>query len=176
MDRPTTPCRPRRLAVVLATAACSALVLSACAGADQQGSAAHRMSVWVSGTGLGQSIGTLVADNARVAKVIANGPGAVHAACGTIVNDAEMANSNLPSPDPQVTDLLTQAYGLEGVAGNECYDAGVGNKELMARSHRDAIKAEALFDQALQRIREIDGEPVSTTTTTDNNAGGGIFG
>ncbi len=175
MDRTTTPCRRRRLAPVVAVVAVSALVLSACAGADQQGSAAHRMSVWVSGTGLGQSIGTLLADNARVAKVVANGAGAVHAACGTIVNDAEMANSNLPSPDPEVTDLLTQAYGLEGTAGNECYDAGVGNEELMARSRRDAIKAEALFDQALQRIRQIDGKTVSTTTTTDN-AGGGIFG
>jgi hypothetical protein len=178
MDRTTTfrPRGRRRRLAPVAAVGLSALVLSACAGADQQGSAAHRMSVWASGTGLGASIGTLVADNARVAKVVANGTGAVHAACGTMVNDAEMANSNLPSPDPEVTDLLTQAYGLEGTAGNECYNAGATNVELLAKSHRDAIKAEALYDQALQRIRQIDGKAVSTTTTTDNNPGGGIFG
>jgi hypothetical protein len=152
-----------------------ALTMTSCAGADQQGSAAHRMSVWVSGTTLGEDIGTLLADNARVPMDVANGTGAVHAACGTLLDDAEMANSNLPSPDPGVTALLTQAYGLEGTAGNQCYDAGVTNKKLLTQSEHNAIKAEALFDQVLQRIRQIDGRSVSTTTTTDN-ASGGIFG
>ena len=53
-----------------------ALTLTSCAGADQQGSSAHRMSVWVSGTTLGEDIGTLLADNARVPKDVANGTGA----------------------------------------------------------------------------------------------------
>jgi hypothetical protein len=153
----------------------SALALTSCAGADQQGSAAHRMSVWVKGTGLGQDIGTLVADNARLPKVVPNGTGAVHAACSTLVTDAEMANAELPSPDPEVTDLLTQAYGLEGTAGNQCYDAGSTDKTLLARSARNAIKAEALYAQVLRRIRQIDGRTVATTTTTENGSGG-IFG
>lgn len=161
--------------VSVALVAVLALALCSCAGADQRGSAAHRMRVWVSGTGFGQDIGTLIADNARVPKVVPHGTGAVHAACGTIVNDAEKANSNLPSPDPEVTALLTRAYGLEGVAGNQCFNAGATNKELLARSRRNAIKAEALYDQALRRIRQIIGRTVSTTTTTDN-AGGSIFG
>jgi hypothetical protein len=153
----------------------SALTLTSCAGADQRGSPAHRMSVWVSGTSFGADIGTLVADNARVPKDIANGTGAVHAACSTILNDAEMANTELPSPDPDVTDLLTQAYGIEGTAANDCYNAGASDSKLLAQSEREGIKAEALFNEALQRIREIDGKSVSTTTTTDN-ATGGIFG
>lgn len=152
-----------------------ALTLTSCAGADQEGSAAHRMSVWVSGTSLGEDIGTLVADNARVPKDVANGTGAVHAACGTLLNDAEMANSNLPSPDPDVTDLLTNAYNDEGTAANQCYDAGTTNQKLLAQSERNTIKAEALYQQVLQRIRQIDGRTVSTTTTTDNSSGS-IFG
>ena len=148
------------------------LTLTSCAGADQEGSPAHRMSVWVSGTSFGEDIGTLIADNARVPKDVANGTGAVHAACGTLLNDAEMANTELPSPDPEVTDLLTQAYGLEGTAGNECYDAGATNTKLLAESERNAIKAEALYNEVLQRIRQIDGQAVSTTTTTDNSARG----
>jgi len=133
------------------------------------------MAVWVSGTSFGADIGTLVADNARVPKDVANGTGAVHAACSTILNDAEMANTELPSPDPDVTDLLTQAYGIEGTAANDCYNAGASDSKLLAQSEREGIKAEALFNEALQRIREIDGKSVSTTTTTDN-ATGGIFG
>jgi hypothetical protein len=167
--------RRRALATSLVLVIGCALTLTSCAGADQQGSLAHRMSVWVSGTTLGQDIGTLVADNARVPKDVANGTGAVHAACGTLLNDAEMANTNLPSPDPEVTALLTKAYGLEGTAANQCFDAGSTNKTLLAQSEHNAIKAEALYDQALQRIRQIIGRPVSTTTTTDNSTGG-IFG
>ncbi len=152
-----------------------ALTLASCAGEDQVGSLPHRLSVWVTGTGLGENIGTLIADNARVPKDVPNGTGAVHAACGTLLNDAEMANSTLPSPDPEVTALLTKAYGLEGTAANQCYDAGATDKTLLAQSARNAIKAEALYQQVLQRIRQIDGHTVSTTTTTDNSTGS-IFG
>ncbi len=152
-----------------------AVTLTSCAGADQQGSAAHRMSVWTSGTTLGEDIGTLIADNARVPKDVPNGTGAVHAACATMLNDAEMANTNLPSPDPDVTELLTKAYNDEGTAANECYSAGATNQKLLAESARNGIKAEALYQQVLQRIRQIDGRTVSTTTTTDNSSGS-IFG
>ena len=128
--------RRRALATSLVLMTGCALTLTSCAGADQQGSTAHRLSVWVSGTTLGQDIGTLVADNARVPEDVANGTGAVHAACGTLLNDAEMANTNLPSPDPEVTALLTKAYGLEGTAANQCFDAGATNKKLLAKSER----------------------------------------
>ena len=127
----STSCRPhergvngRLLLTTLALTTVAAVTLTSCAGEDQMGSPAHRMSVWVNGTNFGADIATLVADNARIPKVVPNGSGAVHAACGTLVTDAEMANTNLPSPDPDVTDLLTQAYGLEGTAGNECYKRG----------------------------------------------------
>jgi hypothetical protein len=151
-----------------------ALALTSCAGADQQGSAAHRMSVWVSGTSLGESIATLIADNARVPKDVANGTGAVHAACATILNDAQMANSTLPSPDPDVTALLTKAYGLEGTAANQCFSAGATNKKLLAEARRNGVKAEALYQEALQRIRAVDGKVPATTTTSGNTGNSGI--
>jgi hypothetical protein len=170
--------RRRAAAAMLTLVTLSALVLTSCAGADQEGSPAHRMSVWVNGTDFGEQIGTLVADNARIAKVAPNGSGALHAACSTMINDAEMANSSLPSPDPTVTDLLTKAYGLEGTAGNECYD-GASNPKQLAQSERTGIKADALYEEVLQHIRAIDGRvPVTTTTSgnTGNSGIGGIFG
>jgi hypothetical protein len=171
MSRPqaTRGLRVAALLLVVAVAATS------CAGQDQQGSPAHRMSVWVLGTGLGGNIGTLNADNARVSLDVPNGTGAVHAACGTIEVDADMANGELPSPDAQVTDWLSAAYGLEGAAGTQCYNAGATNTELLAQSARNTAKAHALFQRALIRIQSIIGKPVATTTTTDN-ATGGIFG
>jgi hypothetical protein len=152
-----------------------AVGLASCAGEDQQGSAEHRMSEWVSGTGFGGDIGTLMADNQRVPKDVVNGTGAVHAACGALEDDAEMANSSLPAPDSQVTDLLSDAYGLEGTAGTECYSAGATDKALLVKSQKDMIKAEALYNEVLMRIQSIDGKVVSTTTTTDNDPGS-IFG
>jgi hypothetical protein len=162
----------RFVAVSLVLLVGSAVTLTSCAGADQQGTVAQKMSAWVTGTAFGAAIGTLTADNARVPKDVPNGTGAVHAACSTLLNDAQMAYAELPSPDPEVTQLLNDAYILEQTAANDCYDAGTSNPKLLARSQREGIKAEALYDQALQRIRVVDGKPVPTTTTTDNSAGG----
>ena len=167
--------RRRVLVASLVLVTGCALTLTSCAGADQEGSPAHRMSVWVSGTSLGEDIGTLIADNARIPKDVPNGTGAVHAACATLLNDAEMANTNLPSPDPDVTDLLTKAYGLEGTAGNECFDAGATNPKLLAESARNGIKAEALYSRCSNASARSTAHAVSTTTTTDNSSGG-IFG
>ena len=58
---------------VVAVLSIVAISATSYTGEDQQGSPAHRMSVWVGGTGLGGSIGTLFADNARVGKDVANG-------------------------------------------------------------------------------------------------------
>ena len=119
-----------------------------------------------------------MADNARIALVAGRGSGALHAACSTIINDAQAANGNLPSPDSTVTDLLTQAYGHEGTAGNDCYGAS-GNASQLAKAEREGVKADALYDEAIQRIRAVDGKaPVTTTTAgnTGNSGVGGIFG
>jgi hypothetical protein len=141
---------------------------ASCAGEDQIGSASHRMSAWVKGTGFGEDIGTLVADNARLPKDVRNGTKAVHAACGTMLDDAEMANGELPTPDAQVTEWLSTAYNLEGTAANECYSAGTANKKLLAKAYAEMAKAQRLFSRALIRIESIDGREPSTTTTTEN--------
>jgi hypothetical protein len=155
------------LAVVLGIATAS------CAGEDQTGTASHRMAKWVSGTGLGEDIGTLVADNARIPKETSTG--GMHAACGTMEDDADTANDELPSPDSVVTEWLSNAYGLEGTAATDCYNAGVTNKKLLATAERDATKANVLYTRTLIRIQSIDGR-VPTTTTTTNNAPISVFG
>jgi hypothetical protein len=139
---------------------------ASCAGEDQRGSSAHRVHAWVIGTSFGEDIGTLVADNARIAKETSTG--AMHAACGTMEDDADTANDELPTPDPQVTDWLSSAYGLEGTAATDCYNAGITNKRLLATAEKDAKKANGLYSRALIRIQSIDGRLPSTTTTTDN--------
>jgi hypothetical protein len=148
------------------------IAAASCAGEDQRGTESHRMSEWVK-TGVGEDIGTLVGDNARIPKETTTG--AMHAACGTMEEDADMANDELPTPDPTVTDWLSNAYGLEGTAATDCYDAGVTNPKLLATAERDTKKADTLYVRALIRIQSIDGRLPTTTTTTDNSPGS-IFG
>ena len=111
-----------------------ALTLTSCAGADQQGSPAHRMSVWVSGTGFGAEIGTLIADNARIPKDVANGTGAVHAACSTMVNDAADGQRRAAVARPRRDRAPQQAYGLEQSAANDCYNAGTTDTKLLSKA------------------------------------------
>ena len=164
---PASPMNKRTLAVALTILL--GVGAASCAGEDQTGSASHRMSVWVKGTTLGEDIGTLIADNARVPKVVPHGTGAVHAACGTMEDDADMANGELPTPRrPGDRLAVRRAYGLEGTAATECYNAGSTNKKLLAKAETATAKAEALYSRALIRIQSIDGRVPSTTTTTDN--------
>ena len=143
--------------------------VASCAGEDQVGTTPHRLSVWVRQTGFGEDIGTLVADNARIRQEKTTA--AMHAACGTMEVDADTANDELPTPDAQVSDWLSDAYGLEGTAATDCYNAGVVNQKLLATAERDTMKANALYSRALIRIQSIDGRLPTTTTTTDNTPG-----
>ena len=142
---------------------------ASCAGEDQMGSPAHRLSVWVRGTGFGEDIGTLVADNARIPKERAErdqgGPRRLRHHGGRRRHGQRRAPH--PRPD-QVTDWLSTAYGLEGTAATDCYNAGSTNKKLLAKAEASAKKADLLYERALIRIQSIDGVLPSTTTTTDN--------
>ncbi len=77
--------------------------------------------------------------------------------------------------EPQISEWLSEAYGLEGTAATDCYNAGVTNKKLFAKAERDLKKAEALYSRALIAIQSIDGR-LPTTTTTTNNTPGNILG
>jgi hypothetical protein len=154
------------------------LLAAGCAGPDQTGSPSQRMRAWVQGTGFGASVGTLQADGQRIGQVTAQnrGAGAIRTDCALLTTDAEAANSNLPSPDDQVTQQLAQAYSLLYGAGTDCYSAGSANRSLMARSARQRTQATTLLDRVLAEIRHITGSSVSTTTTAPPPGGNNIFG
>ena len=159
--------------------ACVALsaLLAACTPADQSGRPSVRVSSWVASTQLGQSVGTVLGDASRVTTATREhrSTAVMHTICAVLLNDVEAANSDLPSPDLRLTTLLSDAYGLEGDAANDCYDAGSTNAALQAKSARERSRAQTLLLQALARVARVTGHPVSTTTTVASG-GGGIFG
>jgi hypothetical protein len=141
------------------------------------GTPRQQVSGWVRSTGFGAVVGTLGADNARVARVIAQhrGTGAIHTDCAVLLQDAQAANANLPAPDSVLTNQLAAAYGAEGDAANDCYSAGATNAALLGRSAGERVRAQALLAAALDRVRVLTGVTPPTTTTVPSGAGG-IFG
>jgi hypothetical protein len=144
------------------------LLLTACAGAEQSGTPAHRVSTWVSGAGAGPSIGAIESDNATIDRALAKhrAAGVIRTACALLSNDATAGNSNLPTPDNQLTTALENAYQVEYSAGNNCYSGAAGNASLLRRSADERRQGAADLAQAVQRITAVTGQVPSTTTTT----------
>jgi hypothetical protein len=143
---------------------------ASCAGEGHGVSQAHEVSAWVKSSSFGEDIGTLVADNARIAKETS--AGGMHAACETMDDDAGTALDELPILGAaQVTGWLSSAYKLEATAAIDCYNAGITNKKLLATAEEDGKKADGLYTRALIAIQSIDGRLPTTTTTTDNTPG-----
>ncbi len=144
------------------------VLLAACAGAEQSGTPAHRVSTWVSGAGAGSAIGEIQADNASVAKALAthSSSGAIRTVCALLSNDANAGNSNLPTPDAQLTTALEKAYEVEYSAGTDCYNGAGGNVSLLRRSANERRQGAADLAQAVARITAVTGHVPSTTTTT----------
>jgi hypothetical protein len=161
------------VAVVLVAVAVP-LVLTACAGAEMSGTPAHRISTWVSGAGAGAAIGAIEADNATIDRALTlhSPAGVIRTACALLSNDASAGNSNLPTPDDQLTTALENAYQVEYSAGNNCYSGAGGNASLLRRSADERRQGAADLAQAVRRITAVTGQVPSTTTTTspaDNN-------
>lgn len=140
------------------------------------GTPAQQLSSWVESAGLGQTIGTLEADNRHVADVISGhkGTSAVHTVCAVLANDAQTANDQLPTPDTAVSQALARAYTFEYDAGEACYHAGASNGPLLTQSARYRAEAASEISSALGRIRAVTGKTLSTTTTT--SPGGAVTG
>jgi len=157
--------------------AIGALAFLSFGGTNRSGTLSEQVQSWVDGSGLGQSIGTLVADMARVRVAVAEhkGSGVLHTDCGVLVTDAQSTNAELPSPDTELTDLLSSGYTLAYAAGNDCYDSGGTNTRLLARATRERIEAEAKLQEAVNLINRLTNRVLSTTTTTQPG-GGGLFG
>ncbi len=162
----------RRLAVLLPLLA--GLCCSACSGQDQLGSTQQKLSSWVTSSGFGPGVGQLQVDAAHVSTAVAERANrqVIQTVCAILLTDAESANSNLPSPDGQLTALAAAGYNALGAGANHCYASGGTNVTLLAQSATE--RAQGLIDlaKATDRAEQVLGQPVSTTTTTEAPSAG----
>lgn len=155
----------------------AASTLAGCGGLEASGTPAHRLSVWVSGSGMGGTIGTVEADDSRIATVIEEhrGSAAVHTDCALLVTDlSNGAAGDLPSPDTEVTQDLSRAFNDEARAGSTCADHP-GDAAVLAQARSAWTTAEVLFQAALDRVAAVTGHAPATTVTTQAGSNGGMF-
>jgi hypothetical protein len=167
---------PSRLGVVVAGVIVVVIGVGAYFAYGQSevsGSPIAQLRSWVAGTGLGQSVGTVLGDAARVRQALAahKSAGVVHTDCAVLLTDAQSANGELPSPNRTLTRLLSSGYALAYDAGSDCYDSNGTNQALLARARRERIEAEAKLSQAVALVNQLLGTTLSTTTTTQPGGG-----
>ena len=163
------------LVAVVATA----VLLAGCAGQEQSGSPAQRVSTWVNGGG-GSGIGNVEVDarNVELAFAKHNAPAAIREVCDLLSNDAQTGIGNLPAPDDTLTNELNTAYMDATAAGDDCYNGASGNTKLLARSAAERAKLVTLLATAISHIESVTGQTPTTNTTapqgdSDPFSGGG---
>jgi outer membrane murein-binding lipoprotein Lpp len=160
--------RPSRARVALVTvvAVAAAALLGGCAGQEQSGSPAHRVSTWIDGGG-GSGIGNVEVASRNVDLVLAkhNSPAAVREACALLSNEAQTSIGNLPAPDDQLTNQLNAAYLVATAAGDDCYHGSSGDARLLARSAAERARTLSLLAVAVQHIESVTGQVPTTETT-----------
>jgi hypothetical protein len=150
-----------------------AVSLAGCAGQEQSGTPAQRVSTWVDGGAGGSGIGTVEVDlrNVDLALSKHNRPAAIREVCALLSNDAQTAIGNLPAPDGQLTEDLNDAYTVATSAGDDCYDGAGGNGSLEARSTAERTRTMALLEVAVQYVESVTGRTPTTATTAPTDSG-----
>lgn len=107
------------------------------------------MISWVHQNGFAASAKTLGADAAHVATVLRSASSSVnelHTVTGVLLLAAQSAQTQLPTPDNQATELLNSAYASLGAAANVGYNA--------AHSALKRAQALGLLAQGLAKLSE----------------------
>ena len=173
--------RPRctlPLVVMAVVIALGSSFLAGCAGQEQSGTPAVRVTTWVNGASGGVAIGTVEVDARNVDLALAhhNTAAALRTVCALLTTDAQTAIGNLPTPDDQLTGDLNSAYEEGSAAGDDCYKGSEGNAALMRRSAEERKKLIPLLATAVDRIVVVTGHTPSTSTTAPSGAGNDPFG
>ncbi|HEY5120978.1 MAG TPA: hypothetical protein VII84_05340, partial [Acidimicrobiales bacterium] len=141
----------RRVTLVTLTSLVAAsLSLSACGSV----SASTALANWATSANLKNNIAQLSADARHVLTTLADTratAGQLHTVCAVLDLETLQANAALPTPDSQMTQLLSDAYTSLGDGANECYVAAHSSAKRAAAAaylHR----AGAAFSEVQARL------------------------
>ena len=124
----------------------------------------------------GESIGLIHGDDIAVSTFVSQhkGVAAIRAACAEMQDDAATAAANLPSPDLQLTQVLSGAFNEYIAAAGDCFNGAGGDQTDLSHSAHERVLADAAIARAVARISSVTGKVPPTTTTTQPPPGGGL--
>lgn len=126
------------------------VVLAAC-GTQTPGQALH---AWVTQSDYSSAVSTMRADARHALTALEDASSTaneLHTVCEILHDAAEQANSSLPTPDDQTTNLLGRAYGQFGSGASLCWSAG-SSVARRARAGAELQKAASTLAEASARI------------------------
>lgn len=129
------------------------LLLGACGSID----ASSAMATWVSQSGYRSTVKSIASDAQHAATALraaSTSSAELHTVCGVLLVDTESANASLPTPDDQVTNLLSTAYTDLGAGANECYGAAQ-NVASRARALTSLTRGDGALVEASARIASV---------------------
>jgi len=142
-----------KVGVFLTVVAGLGFVLGSC---SDQSTTAQRVTSWVGSSGLDADIAQIRTDASNVARIEKVGsPGAIRTNCAVLDLDTENANQNLPSPDQQLTTDLSDAYGAEIQAAQDCYHGAGKSKTLIDRGQIAQQAADSDLTTALKLLSQL---------------------
>jgi hypothetical protein len=128
------------------------LLLAACGTTFSGTTLSAQVTSWAQSTSFSSELSAVQGDVRRI-DALEPQSASLKTECAVLVNDALIANGNLPTPDLTLTNLLSTAYSVAGEAGHNCLSGAGAGTALLRRSstertaaRRDMIKALARFD------------------------------
>jgi hypothetical protein len=147
----------------------TASLLAGCAGREQMGTPSANMAIWAKSTSMGERIGQIAGDAKRVSDLHAHPRSALtlRTVCAVLLVDVQSSNGDLPSPNEQVSNLLSSAYEHFSKAGLACSDeATAGKTSPSAKTLAYLGVGNIALRRALSQAEVITGAVIATTTTT----------
>lgn len=151
--RPHRACWAGAVLVVPVTVVGAGLLLGACGNPYPGKTVGQQVQSWESATSFPASLSALEGDATRIDTLeTRHDPAALRTGCDVLVTDALSANQNLPTPDDQLTSILSAAYTAAAVAGRDCLRGASGDAVLLARSAAGRATAQAGYIKAQARV------------------------
>jgi len=128
-------------------------VIGACGGPPA--TVSQQLRSWAAGAGWPANVRTVSGDLAGLPAVGSDSPGARRTFCDVLVTDALSANEQLPTPDGELTSLLSQGYTAAAAAGRACFAGSAEVPGAVSQGRRAAsalVRAEARYDALTSRL------------------------
>ncbi len=141
------------------------LVLGACGNPYTGSTVGQQVESWATTSPdpkFATAVSTLQADMRRIGRAqSSDDEGVLRTDCDVLVTDALSANQNLPTPDSQLTNVLSRTYASAANAGRDCLCAAGGHTctadspgkaNLLRHSAGERTAAERGFIKAEARV------------------------